>query len=114
MSDEQQQYVTDPLAVQLINYLASKNQIDPTQWLAPKQSGLAAVAEAVANVQARADQRRREAAEAEVLKVLEKRGTADLLAYYLSGGSGDTEPSEPVPLNSPVLAVELQRILDGD
>ena len=110
---EEPQYLDDPLAIGLVKYLASKDQIDPTRWLEPKKSGYAALAEAHRNVQARADQRRREAAEAEVRKVLEQRGVADMLAYYVAGGSGDVEPSEEVPLNSPVLAVELQRILDG-
>lgn len=111
---EEPQYLEDPLAIGLVNYLAAKGEIDPTRWIEPKKSGIAAVVEAHRNVQQRADQRRREHAEEEVRKVLEQRGVADMLAYYLAGGSTDTEPSEEVPLNSPVLAVELQRILDGD
>jgi hypothetical protein len=111
MTDEN--YVTDPLAVQVINYLASKDQIDPTRWLAPKLSGISAITQAMANVQARADQRRRASAEEEVAKVLETRDIKDLIAYHLAGGSGDTEPSEAVPLNSAVRAVELQDLLDG-
>ena len=107
------QYLDDPMAIGVVNYLAAKGQIDASQWIEPKKSGYAALAAAAANVRARADQRRREAAEAEVRKVLEQRGVADMLAYYVAGGSGDVEPSEEVPLNSPVLAVELQRILDG-
>lgn len=107
------QHVTDPLAIQIVNYLDRKGQIDATRWIAPKKSGVTAATEAIRNVQARADQKRREAAEAEVAKVLEQKGTAATLAYYLAGGS-DTEPSEPVPLNAPQIAAELQRILDGD
>ena len=111
---EEPQYLDDPLAIGLVKYLASKDQIDPTRWLEPKKSGIAALTEAHRNVQARADQRRREAAEAEIAKVLEQRGVADTLAWHLAtGGSVDIEPTE-IPLNSAVLAEELDRILNGD
>ena len=112
MTDEPQ-YLDDPMAIGVVNYLAAKGQIDASQWIEPKKSGYAALAAAAANVRARADQKRREAAEEEVRKVLDKRGTADLLAWHLGGGSVDVEPSE-IPLNSPVLAEELDRILNGD
>ena len=113
MTDEQSEYLTDPLAVQIVQYLAAKDQIDPTRWIEPKKTGYAALAAAAANVRARADQKRREQAEAEIAKVLEQRGVADTLAWHLAGGSVDVEASE-VPLNSPVLAEELDRILNGD
>ena len=113
MTDEPQ-YLEDPLAIGLVQYLARKGQVDASKWIAPEKSGMAAVVEAHRNVQARADQHRREQAEAEIAKVLEQRGVADLLAYHLAGGSGDVEPSEEVPLNSPALAVELNRILNDE
>ena len=112
MTDEPQ-YLDDPLAIGVVNYLAAKGQIDASQWIEPKKTGYAALAAAAANVRARADQKRREQAEAEIAKVLEQRGVADTLAWHLAGGSADVEPSE-VPLNSPVLAEELDRILNGD
>ena len=112
MTDEPQ-YLDDPMAIGVVNYLAAKGQIDASQWIEPKKSGYAALAEAHRNVQARADQKRREQAEEEVRKVLEQRGVADTLAWHLAGGSVDIEPSE-IPLNSAVLAEELDRILNGD
>ena len=112
MTDEPQ-YLDDPLAIGVVNYLAAKGQIDASQWIEPKKTGYAALAAAAANVRARADQKRREQAEAEIAKVLEQRGVADTLAWHLAGGSVDVEASE-VPLNSPVLAEELDRILNGD
>ena len=111
---EEPQYLDDPMAIAMVRKLAARGQIDATKWIAPEKSGKAAVVEAHRNVQQRAEQHRREQAEAEVRKVLEQRGIADLLAYHLAGGSGDTEPSEEVPLNSPVLAVELNRILNDE
>jgi len=111
---EENNYVTDPMAIGVVNYLAARGQLDATKWIEPKKSGSAALAEAHRNVQARADQKRREQAEAEVRKVLEQRGVADTLAWHLAtGGSVDIEPSE-IPLNSAVLAEELDRILNGD
>ena len=112
MTDEPQ-YLDDPMAIGVVNYLAAKGQIDASQWIEPKKTGYAALAAAAANVRARADQKRREAAEAEIAKVLEQRGVADTLAWHLAGGSADVEPSE-IPLNSAVLAEELDRILHGD
>ncbi|MDA0251473.1 MAG: hypothetical protein O2892_11720 [Actinomycetota bacterium] len=113
MTDEPQ-YLDDPMAIGVVNYLAAKGQIDASQWIEPKKSGYAALAAAAANVRARADQKRREAAEAEIAKVLEQRGVADTLAWHLAtGGSVDVEPTE-IPLNSAVLAEELDRILNGD
>ena len=112
MTDEPQ-YLEDPLAIGLVQYLARKGQVDASKWIAPEKSGMAAVVEAHRNVQARADQHRREQAEAEIAKVLEQRGIADTLAWHLAGGSADTAPTE-IPLNSPVLAVELSRILNDE
>ena len=113
MTDEQSEYLTDLLAIGLVQYLDRKGQIDASKWIEPKKSGISAVVEAQRNVQQRADQRRREQAEAEIAKVLEKRGIADTLAWHLAGGSADTEPTE-IPLNSPVLAVELNRVLNDE
>lgn len=110
MSDE---YLDDPLAIQLVQYLASKGAIDAFKWLPPKPNGWSAAAQAVANVQARADQRRREQAEAEINKVLETRDIKDLIAYHLSGHTVEIG-NEPVALNSADVAAELQDLLDGD
>lgn len=111
--NEPNDYLEDPLAIAVVQYLAAKNQIDGSKWIAPKQSGISAAAQAVANVQARADQRRREQAEAEIAKVLETRDIKDLLRYHLTADTVDIG-DEPVSLGSADVAEELQRLLDGD